>query len=434
MQKYKYALDLKGNIYFLTSDFNTYKLSNDEIKKLHSEPISDTDTKYIGKEIIYDHTYIYVISKEFIEQYKLHNNQKIKLYEDIGKIKIKEINPENIKDISFILHHILKIKGQEEADVQGYEMPISSSWQYIPFNQRMNFGIENVLNRQNIFNRQNLLNPELSGEINDIINISDDINFSGYDEQNNSNNFSINFLDFGNSLQDYAPTPQPVPIPDPTSNTKNAIPIPTPTPPPYPEYPILNIDGKKVNVKDMANSALNLALNDQYVSEDGKFDRSKGYVCIDVPHDAYQSQIDITGAMQKAAVKNPTAYTFCSGDPSEDGNLLRRVQNWEQFFKDGNLHTKYYNHKDYADNNLTIPRYQVGDVLFIAHGDDPEPDHSAIVTKIDPYTGIPTEVVAASFRYHKVTKFTWDEWNRYLNENPKGRIVAHGGFRPDEKE
>ncbi len=421
MQKYKYALDLEENVYSLNSDFDIYKLSSYEINKIHSNSILDNDSNYIGKEIVYDHTYIYLTPKEFIEQHKLSNNQKTELYKNIGKIKIKEINPENIKDISFILHHILKVKVQEEADVQAYEMPISSSWQYIPFNQRINFGIGNVLNRQNIFNRQNLLNTELSGEINDIINISDYINFSGHDEQNNSNNFSINLLGFGNSLQNYAPTPQPAPIPDPTSKTKNDIPIPTPTPPRYPEYPILNIDGKQVDVKAIANRALKLALNDQYVSEKGKFDRSKGYVCIDVPHDAYQSQIDITGAMQKAAFKNPNAYDFFprDGNPSGDNNLLRRVQNWEQFFKDGNLHTKYYKHKDYTDNNLSIPRYQVGDVLFVAHGDNPEPDHSAIVTKIDPYTGTPTEVVAASFRYEKVMKFTWDEWNIYLNENPR---------------
>jgi len=149
MQKYKYALDLEDNIYSLSSDFDNYKLDSDEINKIYFNPILDDNSKYIGKEIIYDHTYIYITPKEFIKQYKLSNDQKTELYKNIGKIKIKDIISEDIKDISFIFHHMLTIRAQEEADVQGYEMPISSYWQCIPSNQRMNFGIENVLNRQN---------------------------------------------------------------------------------------------------------------------------------------------------------------------------------------------------------------------------------------------------------------------------------------------
>ncbi len=174
MQKYKYALDLEENIYSLNSDFDTYKLSIDEIKKLYSEPISDKDSKYIDRKIVYDHTYIYLTPGEFIEQYKLHNNQTIELYEDIGKIKIKDITSENIKDISFILHRILKIKSQEEADVHGYEMPISNSWQYIPFNQKMNFNIGNVLNRQNkSMDTEKKLNNYMSINIQDTLSLSD---------------------------------------------------------------------------------------------------------------------------------------------------------------------------------------------------------------------------------------------------------------------
>lgn len=148
MQKYKYVLDLEENIYSFNSDFDNYKLSNEKIKKLHSEPISDKDSKYIDSKIVYDHTYIYLTPGDFIEQYKLHNNQKIELYDDIGKIKIKDIISEKIKDISFILHHMLTIRAQEEADVQGYEMPINNYWHHIPFNHRINFSIENIFNSQ----------------------------------------------------------------------------------------------------------------------------------------------------------------------------------------------------------------------------------------------------------------------------------------------
>ena len=35
---------------------------------------------------------------EFIEQFKLSNEEKLKLYKSIEKIKFTEITPENIKD------------------------------------------------------------------------------------------------------------------------------------------------------------------------------------------------------------------------------------------------------------------------------------------------------------------------------------------------
>lgn len=199
MQKYKYALDLEENIYSLTSDFDTYKLNSNEINKLHSVPISDNDSNYIGKEIVYDHTYIYLTPKEFIEQHKLSNDKKTELYKNIGKIKIKEINPENIKDISFILHHILKMKAQEEVDVQAYEMPISSSWQYIPFNQRINFGIENVFNRQNnATNTQKNLDNYISINIQETVFLSDEsTNNSEQKEKTNLNDFSNGLFNFG---------------------------------------------------------------------------------------------------------------------------------------------------------------------------------------------------------------------------------------------
>ena len=200
MQKYKYALDLQENIYSLNSNFDTYKLSSDEIKKLHSVPISDNDSNYIGKEIVYDHTYIYLTPKEFIEQHKLSNDKKTELYKNIGKIKIKEINPENIKDISFILHHILKMKAQEEADVQAYEMPISSSWQYIPFNQRMNFSIENIFNRQNkAINTQEELDNYVSVKSKEKLSLSDEATHILNQDQEESktvNNLYKGLVDF----------------------------------------------------------------------------------------------------------------------------------------------------------------------------------------------------------------------------------------------
>jgi len=191
MQKYKYALDLEENIYSLNSDFDTYKLSSDEIKKIRSEPISDKDSRYIDRKIVYDHTYIYLTPGDFIEPYKLRNNQKIELYDDIGKIKIKDITPENSKDISFILHHILIIRAQEDYDVHGYEMSISSSWQYIPFNLRMNFSIENIFNRQDkAINTQKELNNRISSSNEDKLLLSEEAtNILKYQENKVLNSF-----------------------------------------------------------------------------------------------------------------------------------------------------------------------------------------------------------------------------------------------------
>jgi len=155
-----------------------------------------------------------------------------------------------------------------------------------------------------------------------------------------------------------------------------------------------------------------------------------------------KSGINLKYAVAEAANVNPDAYNYTTDNAENDDFLLRRVQNWHSFLKDKGLLNKLDN-PDEPDNYIKNKPYQAGDVLFIEHkksytNEDGKTeyywdlDHSAIITKVDASTGLPLEVVSASWRGEKgVKKFSWENWQEYLEDN-NGRINSYGGFREGE--
>ena len=308
MQEYKYAFDLEENIYSLTSAFDSYKLSNDEINKLRNNSALDEINKEIEKELVYDSVYIYFAPREFIEQFKLSNEEKLKLYKSIEKIKFTEITPENIKDISFILYHILKLKIVAESDVQAYEMPISNYWQFIPFNERINFGIDNILTRQNETKyTQQGLNHHISIDTQEKLSLSDEVtDFSTQGENKILSNFYNGLADFGfnraeqinttyNNTQENAFFCTPL-----GQQEENIIPFPKID---------TNEDGKvDTDTKKILEEALNLLNKEVNLTLDPTIPREKKVVCADVPAIVYEKcGIDmpskIAEAQQKALFK-----------------------------------------------------------------------------------------------------------------------------------
>ena len=210
-------------------------------------------------------------------------------------------------------------------------------------------------------------------------------------------------------------------------------------------YPVFDIDtngGDKISVDTgqisyEAGKLLGKPIN-RYL--DPEIPRDEKLVCIDVIDIAYKnSGIDLLKTMQYAADNDISGYETSLKNAYEDSWMVRRVPNWYKFFEDNGLLNKL------GDNPEEFPDgkpYQTGDVLFIEHRrDNTLPngkkeyywllDHSAIVTSINPDTGLPKEIVAASWPDNEVHKFTWEEWKDYL-EKPEVKMSAYGGFREEK--
>ncbi len=209
----------------------------------------------------------------------------------------------------------------------------------------------------------------------------------------------------------------------------------------YPVFDIETKDGDKITVdtgiiSDEARNLLGKPIN-RYL--DPEISRDEKLVCIDVIDIAYKnSGIDILKTMQYAADNNIPGYETSSKDAYEDSWMVRRVPHWYKFFEDNGLLNKLGNNPEEFPEGKP---YQTGDVLFIEHQyENTLPDgkkesywlldHSAIVTGIDPDTGLPREIVAASWPDNEIHKFTWEEWKIYL-EKPDVKMSAYAGFRED---
>lgn len=437
MLKNSYALDLDYNCYVLNPGFENYRFPETEINYvLENKCLRETEDT--GKIILYGYRFLYLATRDFIEKFKLSREEKILLLNDIANIKIKDITSENIKEISFLLHYAPFIAADyEDAEVVAYQAPMNVLYQRFPFSQRMFYFTEEAqFRKDDAVRTEKELKEKISFNTQDKVSFSDEA--SGILKEDKSLGSLYNGLsdlelnDAGQNKSENKFV---------SKRTEVAF-WGCSEEPKYEQYPDVDTDGDgkaDVNVGDMATKALYLVEKEQKVNTDlSKWaPRSKGFVCIDVPWAAYQwTQIDMEGKMVKAAKNNPDGYTIgtdSSGktlSPEEDKeNIVRRVQNWKQFFSEKGL---YHDHNKLEKEGKTIPPYQVADVLFISHDGTSEPDHSAIVTKIDPYTGIPTEIVAASFKEGKVIKYgSWEEWNNYLDDTG-GTLVGHAGFRPPE--
>lgn len=115
------------------------------------------------------------------------------------------------------------------------------------------------------------------------------------------------------------------------------------------------------------------------------------------------------------AYTNKPLYNCTTVFPENDDSLTRRVPNWYQYFADKGL--LYSGDKP----------YQVGDVIFLKD-EQGIPNHSAIVTRINPKTGEPLQIVGASWTTETVKPYSWEEWKKVNHQNS----FEHGGFRPPD--
>ncbi len=153
-------------------------------------------------------------------------------------------------------------------------------------------------------------------------------------------------------------------------------------------------------------------------------------VCIDLPNMTYaKAGYDLPKLMAEDARKNPKRYGARAGsamNTASDPYLARRVPNVIRFLASD---PRFYY---FPEPNLRTvdarPRTQFlpGDVIFFGHTDELGtskfgPNHSGIVTEIDPETGMPTQVVSMRTSGAK---------EEYVDQDFLSQFVILGHARP----
>jgi len=206
MLKNKYALDLDYNFYLLREDFEKYIFPEEEIKYILDNK-SSKETEDNGKIIFYDHKHLYLIPGETAEQLKLNSAEKIELLRDISNIKIKDITPENIKEISLLVHYSdYLLPAKKDNDVTAYEMPINLLYQKAPFQQKMFHLTEEAQFRKNDTGKtEKNLTEQISTNTQDKVSLSNDATEAL--EDNKTFNFSFDDVKSDDKKQSASSSP-----------------------------------------------------------------------------------------------------------------------------------------------------------------------------------------------------------------------------------